>query len=349
MKKLLFPVLLAASLLGLQSCSEDFEVAAPYKPVTVVYGILDLKDTAHYIRIQKSFLDEQKNAFDMARISDSSFYKEGDLEVMIKEMSGNTTIGQPIMLQRVDMDAEGYKKDTGTFFNTPHYAYKFKKVLNPAYTYRLLINNKLTNTRDSADIELVDSTTLTILGANRKLNFANTDPNLAGNTFAVFGNPGDAQYLEAYIRFRWVERLANGTGGTKDSADFMFASTTEPNDFKNGLKVANSKIWGFLQTVMGPAPEGYARYMDSCDVIIYGAGREYAEYIETLQIQSSGLTADQIKPQYTNIRGKDVFGLFTSKTTRVLSNAYIDDMTLQALNSTASMRDLKISTQRADP
>lgn len=350
MKKLLIPVFLLFTFFGLQSCSEDFEVSAPYKAVTIVYGILDMGDTAHYIRIQKSFLDESKNAFDMAKVSDSSFYKDGDLEVLIKEFSGSTQIGQPSVLQRVNMDAEGFRKDTGTFFTTPHYAYKLKKALNASYRYRLVINNKLTNSTDSAEIDLVDSTTLTVQGAVRRINFANTDPTLAGSTFAVFGNPGDATYIEGTIRFRWQEKPVDGSGpGTRDSADFMFASTTEPNDFKGGLRVANSRIWGFLQTVMGTAPTGYARYMDSCDIRIYGAGKEYSDYINTLNIQANGLTADQIKPQFTNIRGKDVFGLFTSKTLRVVDKMYIDDMTLQSLNASPSMRDVNISTQRATP
>ena len=186
MKKLLLSFLVLSSVLGFQSCSEDFEVAAPYKPVTVVYGMLNMKDTAHYVRIQKTFLDENKNAFDMAKVSDSNFYKEADIEVMIKELSGNAVVGQPIMLKRVEMTAEGYPKDPGTFFTSPNYAYKFKHPLNPAYTYRLVINNKATNTMDSADIKLVDSAKVRLSGNNnikREIKFASSG---AGQMFVLY-------------------------------------------------------------------------------------------------------------------------------------------------------------------
>src|SRR5690606_21990065 len=121
------------------------------------------------------------------------------------------------------------------------------------------------------------------------------------------------------------------------------------DDVKEGLlEVANTNIYAFLHTAMGDAPEGYARYMDSVDIIIYVAGPEYTNYINTLQIQSSGLSADQMKPLYTNIKGKDVFGLFSSKTTRVLKNAYISNETMQVLQNDANHRSLNIQG-RVDP
>ncbi len=352
MKKIIFSLLTLGVIFIMQSCSEDFDVSAPYKPVSVVYGVLDMKDTAHYIRIQKSFLDESKNAFEMAKVSDSNFYKEGDIEVMIKELAGSVPVGQPSVLQRVDMEAEGFMKDSGVFFRRPNYAYKFKRVLNASSTYRLLIHNRLTNSVDSADISLVDSGRLNLRGTvlNRSLNFANTNPQLAGSNFGLYVDPGNAEYIEGAIRFRWVEKAANSTVGTPDSADFVFAVLSSRDAVREGeLLVENFKIHAFLQVSMGPAPEGARRFMDSCDIIIYGAGREFSEYATTLQIQSSGLTADQIKPLYTNIRGKDVFGLFSSKTTRVVKNAYINDATLTVLNESPALRELAIQKERADP
>lgn len=352
MKKIFLSLLAAAAVIGFQSCSEDFEVSAPYKPVTVVYGILDMKDTAHYIRIQKSFLDESKNALDMAKVSDSNFYKEADLEVYVKEVSGSNIIGQPIPLQRVNMESEGYVKDSGSFFRSPNYAYKFKKVLNSAYKYRLVINNKVTNIVDSAEIELVDSATLTVLGnnMNRRISFWNTNTAQSGSVFLLYFSAGDAKYIEGALRFKWVERApSTPSGGTRDSADYIFSILSSSDDVKAGkLEVQNVKIYNFLKTAMGNAPAGMARYMDSCEIIVYGAGQEYSNYINTLQIQSSGLTVDQIKPTFTNIRGKDVFGLFSSKTTRVLQNAYIDDATLDSLKQNNITRDLNI-LGRAEP
>ena len=39
------------------SCSKDFKIDAPYKDITIVYGLLNISDTAHYVIIHKAFLD----------------------------------------------------------------------------------------------------------------------------------------------------------------------------------------------------------------------------------------------------------------------------------------------------
>ncbi len=344
MKKLLFPFLILTMALCVQSCSEDFDIAAPYKQYTVVYGVLDMKDTAHYIRIQKSFLDETKNAFDMAKVSDSNFYKESELEVMIKEISGGAAIGEPIVLKRVDMNLEGYPKDSGAFFTSPNYGYKFTKPLNSNYQYRLVINNLANHTMDSADIELVDTTRFTFRSEIPALNFATTSTNFSGAVFQIYVVPGTAKYVEGVVRFRWVERpVAVTTGGMHDSADFVFAQLSTKDEVASGkLSVENVRFYNFLNSAMGPAPEGIGRYMDSVDIIIYGAGPEYADYLKTAELQSSGLSGDQIKPLYTNIRGNDVFGLFTSKTSKVLKNRFITSATIDSLRLSTRTKALNI-------
>jgi len=352
MKKFLLPVLLFTSVLGIQSCSEDFEVAAPYKNITVVYGMLNIKDTAHYIRIQKAFLDENKNAIEMAKVADSNFYPESALDVKIKEINNGNIVGAPITLTRVDMNQEGYPKDSGIFFQSPNYAYKFKKGLNLSYQYRLVVENTVTGIKDSADINIIDSSYLTIRGDNMGptnpnsavgLNFANA--NFATNEYKLFIDPGPAgspnrpSYMEGTIRFRWMEKdLSTGQQSNK-FADFFFSSA----DVSTGdpLHAANVSFYNFLKETMKPAPTGVARYMDSAYLYIYGAGDAYLSYINTLAIQSTGLSADQIKPTFTNIKGKDVFGLFTSRTFR-FKKLVIDEATLDSLKGSSRVRELNI-------
>src|ERR1044071_7961899 len=74
------------ALIALTGCEKDFEVAAPYKDIMLVYGIIDPLDSAHYIRIQKAFLDENKSAIEMSKIPDSSYFS--NLAVKIQEYTG---------------------------------------------------------------------------------------------------------------------------------------------------------------------------------------------------------------------------------------------------------------------
>ncbi|MBS1588696.1 MAG: DUF4249 family protein [Bacteroidetes bacterium] len=345
MKKLLLSLFAAIGILSLQSCSEDFEVAAPYKPMTIVFGILNMSDTAHYIRIQKSFLDEHKNAFDMAKVSDSNFYKESDLMVVVKEMSGSTQTAPPIPLTRVDMNQEGYPKDSGTFFKSPNYAYKFKWAINPSRTYRLVITNKATNITDSSEIRVVDAGRLDLSGGNifpKRLSFPLSQSGQVLMLFLDQSIVGNVDYVEAAIRFRWVNKNTTTNQVTRDSADYTFATIS--GDALKDLKLQTeaSNLYRFLADAMKPAPIGVDRYMDSCRILLLGTGKEYINYLTTSQIQSSGLTSGQIKPLYTNIMGKDVFGLYTSEAKKYIPNAYIDDITLNALKTDPLTTSLRI-------
>ena len=44
------------------SCSNELELNAPYKNIPVIYGVLSVKDTSHYIRIQKVFTNPSGDA-----------------------------------------------------------------------------------------------------------------------------------------------------------------------------------------------------------------------------------------------------------------------------------------------
>lgn len=135
MKKLTFLILTCA--LALSSCDNELEVAAPWKDIPVVYGILTPSDTAQYIRIEKAFLDPNTSATDIARIPDSLYYQE--LDAAIIDLSGN----RRIQLVAVDGALEGYTRDEGVFAENPNVLYKALTddiELQGGRRYRLEIN-----------------------------------------------------------------------------------------------------------------------------------------------------------------------------------------------------------------
>jgi len=64
--------------LFINSCKTDFDIIAPYKETTVVYGLLDPDTSVQYIKINKAFLGEG-DALVMAQQMDSTNYKPGTL------------------------------------------------------------------------------------------------------------------------------------------------------------------------------------------------------------------------------------------------------------------------------
>ncbi len=319
----------------LASCSEDFEVAAPYKPVTIAYGLLNVGDTAQYFRIQKAFLDENKSALDMAQVADSNFYSA--LEVHLRELNNGVIIADEL-LPRVDLNQEGYPKDSGVFFNTPSYAYKSKRSLNPAYTYRLVIINHSTGQVDSAETHVIPNNfRVDEFMFGYQLSFpAVSDRNNFSITVAV---PTDAQRFEGYIRFHYVDKVVATGVQTDRTLDWNFATTdATPGKASVVLTVPQRTLYSALHSSIPDAAPGVERYIDTAEVFVWTGSSEYALF-NRINAASGGLTADQIRPLYTNFKGSDIYGLFASRAVRYYW-APFNDVTIDSLMNNSSTRSL---------
>ena len=79
-KVLVFTISIISLFLG--SCSNDLEINAPWKDVTVVFGLLNKNETTHYVRISKAFLGEG-DAMEFASQFDSLYYNPDLLDVKV--------------------------------------------------------------------------------------------------------------------------------------------------------------------------------------------------------------------------------------------------------------------------
>ena len=342
MKKFLLPLLIA--LVGFSSCSEDFEVAAPYKQITVVYGLLDVGDNAQYIRVQKAFMDEDKSAIVMARDADSSFYDS--LRVEIRELNGSSITTFP-ELSKVDLRAEGFQKEDGSFFTSPSYAYKTTQRIQPGRRYRLVIRNIQTGRVDSAETEVIDSSraALRILQVDLSIPFPINFSRSSG-TYSLQFNPfpSQAKMLEAVMRFHVIDRNTNTGAETENTYDFVFARLDSTDaDFGQRVTAPNSSFFSFLAGALSPAPPGIERYLDSPDIFIHVGTRDMLRY-QIFNNASGGLTGDQVRPLYTNIQSSDgsALGLFAARTTRTALEVPIDKIVVDSLKSNPQTAVLNI-------
>lgn len=340
MKQLLSSFCIACLALWFTSCSEDFTVAAPYKDITIVYGFINMADTAQYIRIQKAFLDENKTAIDMAKEADSNFFKS--LDVRMKEFNNGTMVSNT-QLNRVDMTAEGYPKDTGVFFNTPNYAYKFKKAIIPTYRYRLVITNTSTGKVDSSEIEIIDPSGVKIqelANVSFVLNFTPLRPENIAIFRLNYLVPTAAKYIEGRFVFHWVDKDISTNVQTDHQAELVFDSKAV--DGGKQISLPKIQVYSFLRDVMQAAPNNIERYMDSTDVYLYTGGQDYYNYYVTNAVQSGGLTADQLRPNYTNILGGDVYGLFSTRAYNGRKSVGFNSTTLDSLKLSDITKPLNI-------
>lgn len=310
------------------SCSENFNIAAPYKTFTVIYGLMDQGDTAHYVRIEKAFLDGNKSALDMAKNPDSIYFS--NLNVRMDVLSNNSVVST-IPLVRVDLNNEGYPKSAGSFATSPSYAYKFKNFLDPNYSYRLVVYNPATGQTDSATADVIDENLLNYnIPIFSTLYYAlpiqKSSPN---NTTLILGSslPSTVKTVNGVIRFHWVDKTVSGE--TDKYADWSFGNQVVSQSFS--FRVNNVDFYYAMHNLIGPAPAGVTRLLDTCEMFLYLGSNDYYTYSQISATQNSGLSGGEILPNYTNIKGPNTLGLFTSQgvlrdSTVVFSNEDIDSL-----------------------
>lgn len=90
MRKLFIATLATVSLLfGFTSCNEDIQLSGDFQETAVIYGLLDVSNDVHMIKITRAFIGPG-NSLDIANISDSSYFN--DVVATISEKVNNVVV-----------------------------------------------------------------------------------------------------------------------------------------------------------------------------------------------------------------------------------------------------------------
>lgn len=348
MNRLSLVILIIAGLFS--SCSEDFKVGANYKDITVVYGLLAKSDTAHYVRITKGFYDEKTNNLLLAQNSDSIYYN--NLEVKLERLV-NGNVLNTYMMDRVDANLEGFKKDSGVFVNAPNYVYKLKENLLAGSTYKIVIKNKTTGKVTYGETPIIDdnSSAFQIQSPKSLFDRLFLDKINAESSF-IWSTPANASFFDVNIRFYYQEK--NTITGIIDYKykDLAIGKSILSGGGTTIAKIPNENFYRELNSNLGTPPSNITRYVDTPDVVVLAGGDVLRNYIE-INAAQGGLTYDQIKPNYTNIYvdgvlGKDALGIFSTRGIKyerkvIYSNATVDSIIFGSF--TKNLGFVGVSTQ----
>jgi hypothetical protein len=338
MRKILFPGLVLA--LFISACSNEFEVAAPYIDIPVVYGIISSDDTAHYIRIERVFINPDSSAFDVARIADSIYYPENAISVFLERSS----TGQRYQLTRVDGNQEGYVRDNGTFATTPNWLYKVKPaqvggIVKSGEKYKLVIERA--DGRAPVTAEATVPNTLSLVAPNPE----NIPPQIA-----IYGSSpitidwrtsatGVVFDVYMYIRYREVHTNGNSTNQVirwKVAKNVIRESNLISGGVYRGkTSFTANAFYAALLANIEPDADVDGRYFYGIDIELQGAGPEIADYQESAAI-NAGLTGAEISTRYTNL--SEGYGIFTAKKTWRFNDFGLKPGTLDSLNADANRR-----------
>jgi hypothetical protein len=291
-------------------CETDFDITAPWKDVTIVYGLISQNDSVHYIKVNKVFLGDG-NAYTYAQIADSSSYGN-NIEVSIIEKGKNGII-RTFICDTTTI----YNKEPGVFYYPQQVVYKteFKvpsDFANKDITYGVEIRNKITDKIVSAETSLVNDFKIQSPSAGQsKIDFIYENGSIKWLT---------AKYGRRYnigIRF-WFDEVDNNFDTVRRSIDWNLNSVKSDNLAGNELLELSYNPLNFYTVCNNLIPyhddrenNVSSRLADIAEFRIIVAGDELNTYMEVNE-PSNGIV--QEKPEYTNI--VNGIGLFSCRYTK---------------------------------
>ena len=324
MQKLTF--ISAALLLVLTGCDNDLDVTAPWKDIPVTYGILSPVDSAHYIRIEKAFLDPNTSAEQLARIPDSLYYENLDAAII------DISAGQRFQLEEVDATLDGYPRDEGVFAEEPNILYKVLQSdlnLKAGRVYRLEFNRGDELPLVTAEVEQVEPATIKRPVPNSEVRFNYV------NDFKVLWEFADNGF------FYDVSMVIHFDEGPTDEPLEWEPTSLEwqlgRNITENEAEVQGIEFYQYLASQLVADP-GISRRFTGIDCYVRSGGEELYTF-RTIQLANSGITgAGGELPLFTNM--SEGLGLLTTSNLDAVVDLNLHPETMDSLQNGTITGDL---------
>ncbi len=298
-------ILLPIFVLFAVSCENEVELNAPKKDITAAYGILDGRDSLHFVKVNKGFLTKG-NAREYAKERYSETYYD-NISVTVLEKDGNGTTLRSFSLKDTMVN-----KEEGVFeHDEPQTLYYFRASdLDSANRYQLRI--------------LIDEG-----GPSEKLVKGSTD--LVGNVDITSHNPGsqfgnqlffysggeyreeelewvrvnNAAELTLNLRFHYRNILGNGDTISR-SFDWEVGKV---EGSATSTKVGGENFYQRINNELTPNPSGLVeREMSRIDLLVNGMNQELKTYT-TVAGPNASIVQD--RPDYSNLDTAAI-GIFAS-------------------------------------
>jgi len=307
--------ILSILLLGLLfSCDNTFEIIEEPKDIPIVYGILSATDTAHYIRVERAFVDAEISANELAQRPDSLYYPNAIVSLIDSD-------GTEFQLDRIDATLDGFPRQEGAFAQTPNILYKIKNsdiLLKEGERYTLEIDRQM----ESLPIVRANTVIIDESLIRSPQNVLNFDP----ERFTAFTwREGDeAVIFDLFLDFNYRERVRNsGDPYAPKSVRWQVASDIEAVK----IDVPGINFFAFLAGAI-EIDDSVERIFENIDLELISGGEEIKEYIRIGEA-NLGITSSQDVPTYTNL--SEGRGLFSSLYREVKENISLTNTSLDSL------------------
>lgn len=300
----------------LWGCTTDLEVNAPYKNVTIIYGLLSTKrlndagnvvdETRHWVKLNKAFLGEG-DAFVFAAIPDSNEFTDEQLEsAVVEEWNGTTLLNTYPLLDTLVDD-----RVPGTFNYPVHKLYYFDATLDQDNTYKVVVVAR--GETITATTPIVDDFQVNFAVASTSVPISIVTSNGDYGTYDVKWNSGiDGRRWEVSYRVRYSEVRPDSLG-IPDTTDGSFVRSlghrtcvVMDNNEELNVTLAAQDFYQGIRTLIPEDPTVTKRIFHGVDLMFAVASDDFHTYLQ-LSDPISGIVEE--RPDFTNVtNGYGLFG-----------------------------------------
>ncbi|MFM2018364.1 MAG: hypothetical protein RL007_2020 [Bacteroidota bacterium] len=322
-------VLLFILLSFFSSCKNELDVLADYKQQFVIYGILNPKESVHYIRVSKLFVGEG-NALVMAQNRDSIAIRPEFLHAEITRILNGVEMSTYIL-----QPDSVIPRDSGIFLYPHQILYKGEFPVYPdGSIYRIKVTDIRSGYTATADTKIVADVIQTQPSSIwQPLNFEDT-------TVASF------QFLSPYygkkymlaLRFHYSEQFIVDTTQTSEHYVDWFIGEAQSSSNSGGENLrVNVRRDNFMRMLNNNiAYNATVRRIAGGVQFIYTSVSE--DYVTYKNVQDANNNTSAEVPPFTNVN--DGLGLFTSRNNTTIGTYYLDADTRYALVTSSLVQDL---------
>jgi hypothetical protein len=318
--------------LSLTSCDNDLDLVAGWQEIPVVWGFLNMADTAQYIRVEKAFIDPNIGPLELAQNPDSLYYDN-----ILVELE-NTRTGIRTPLSRVDGNLEGYPRKEGIFATAPNYLYKVKTtpgLLIADDVYRLIISDESGRVITTAETPMVGQYTLRANSPQNPVLFR-YDSSLRITWESL---ERSAWFYDVKLRLYIQEFEAGNPGNSQlkvldwqlERGQLRGVSLVTISTFMPGIN-----FYRYLQDQL-PVNPNIGRRFISFDIIVDAGARNLFDFFSVSQA-NAGITGAEFVPAYTNVENGR--GLFSSRNRMVAPGFVLSPASADTLKNGIFTKDL---------
>jgi len=325
-KNIIFLSVMVVLFFAFSSCKNTFNIAADWKEIPVVYGLMDADSSVQYIKIEKAFLDQKLSALQMAQSPDSMYYKE-KLTVKIEGFDIYNHLKETHFFSYVNGDTIGLPRQSGIFAKSPNMIYILKSKLNAAYTYYLTVTKQNGTVLTASSTNLVGKSRI-LLSSPLSLLYKN---NYNSKMQITLSGGVNTVYCNVSLRFKYTENAIGSTTMVHKWIDLPLFNNLSINSTslvpEPQPTFDTRGLYQFIQHEI-PVNNALQRTFEGIDFFIFGVNQNLVSYVDVQNAQA-GITSGTAQVDYSNI--KNGLGIFASRSTQTFSNYSLTAASLDSL------------------